>query len=140
MPDLFSHRKLAVNRWPTRSLMILAVFGLLALGCDRGLTTDREARISELEGKVEVQERAIIALASAATLGRGSVFDSPLQRFFDAPEFWEFIEVDRASCHSQCAQSYRARLEACGDDEGCQDDAAEAKLDCHIQCGLGVRP
>lgn len=77
MPDLFSHRKLPAGRWPTGSLMILAAFGLLALGCDRGLTADLEARISELEGKVEAQERAIVALASAATLSRASVFDSP---------------------------------------------------------------
>lgn len=146
MPDLFSHRKLPAGRWPTGSLMILAAFGLFAMGCDRGATADLEAKISELEGKVEAiselegkveaQERAIVALASAATLSRASVFDSPLKQFFDAPEFWEVIEVDQAACHNSCYRAYKAKLVACGDDEECQFNAAVETVECHDQCGF----
>ena len=100
-------------------------------------TEDLEARIAKLESQIQAQQRGIKILALAATTSRGSVFDSPLQQFFDAPEFWEDIYQDEEACHSKCYQGFQARMKACEDAEdveACKLKAVEETVDCHIKC------
>jgi outer membrane murein-binding lipoprotein Lpp len=126
---------------PVRHLVLIVVFASLAVaGCEQDKTADLEARIVKLESQVQAQERKIETLASAATLNRASVFDTPLRRFFEAREFWEVVYEDAAACHNNCYQAYKDSLEACKEEEteedvkACELKAATEAVACHKKC------
>ena len=123
---------------PVRNLVLIVAFASLAMaGCEQDKTSDLEARIAKLESQFQAQERKIETLASAVTLSRASVFDSPLRQFFDAPEFWEVVYEDDAECHHNCRQIYKDRLAACQteeDVEACELKVALETVACHEKC------
>ena len=126
------------------SVLLLATFALSVSGC---ASPDVEARLaeleaqvealSELEGEVDEQKQATAMLGSVASVGRGSIFDSPLQRFFDAPEFWEVVQPgSEFVCHQDCARDHgEDALEACGEDEECRDQVIRDLSACDLACG-----
>ena len=88
-------------------------------------------------------ERKIETLASALTLSRASVFDSPLLQFFAADEFWEVVYEDDAACHHNCRQIYKDRLARCQtekDVEACELKVALENVACHEKCGPAGGP
>ena len=99
--------------WTSGCLIALAI-GLSAVACG-GKTSPAglEERVAELETRLEQQQEAITTVAFAATTPRGSIFDAPLKRFFDAPEFWENVAVDAGACLARCAQERTEGVEVC---------------------------
>jgi hypothetical protein len=71
-------------------------------------------------------------------MSQASVFDPPLRRFFDAPEFWELVYEDVGLCHHNCYQAFTAALEACQQedpiDDACLIEAADEVVACHDAC------
>ena len=107
---------------------------LALAGCNQN-NAAIELRVTELETQVESQQRKIATLATALTIARASVFDPPLQQFFDAPEFWQLVFVDEGACHNGCYDAYVSQVTSCGDDKECQLKAAQETIACHEQCG-----
>ena len=116
---------------------LVAVFACLTLvGCDQGQARldEQEARIAELENQLAQQERKIQFLAAAVTRSSATVFDSPLRRFFEAPEFWEVVYEDVGACHNRCHDQFQNQHDACEGDRDCEIDAAIESADCHDEC------
>jgi hypothetical protein len=128
--------RISIVRSPVRYLLPIIVLASVAVaGCRRVKTADLEARIVALEAKVQAQEQRIRLLGSAAMLSQRSVFDSPLRRFFDAPEFWERIFVDYGACYYECRDRYQAAMDLCDStDVECQGQAARELVTCHARC------
>ena len=71
-------------------------------------TTDLEARVVELETLLQKQNEKIGLLGAVAiTSGYQALFVDPLQKFFDAPEFWEVIVEDNTACINACIKDWR---------------------------------
>ena len=101
-------------------------------------TKDPEERIAALESRLQAQGRAIRVLVVAAITRRGSVFDSPLKQFFDAPGFWEDVLGEEEDC--ECFQGQEDRIKACEkeeDPQACEDQITQDLLECLRGCRGG---
>jgi hypothetical protein len=94
-----------------------------------------EDRIAELESQLKQQEERIRTLGVGISLSSFSVFDDPLDNFFNAPEFWEVVVPDNSACHADCGKRYRASLKAANGDRELIRKAMRAATACHRACG-----
>jgi len=96
---------------------------------------DLEARIVELENRLKQLDKKIRLLGFVATFHQ-PLFDAPLKRFFNAPEFWEVVYEDAGACLNQCNTAYQAAIAACDEnDEDCLSRAARDHIACRKGCG-----
>ena len=99
-------------------------------------TAELEARIAELENRVQRQDRKIRALGTIAVHSQSSPFQDPLKRFFEEAEFWEVIYEDFSSCFNRCWAAYRQAEAACdAGDTDCLNQARDNLLECRSGCG-----
>lgn len=91
-----------------------------------------EARIAELEDQLKKQDRKIRLLGTVAAIGYQALFRDPLKEFFDAPEFWEVIYEDNASCHNACHRQRRDAEKKLREKEVAANDRL---LECLENCG-----
>lgn len=98
---------------------------------------DLKDRIVELETRLQKLDAKIMLIGKImGTPQFQSLFDDPLKRFFEAPEFWEIIYEDNVPCHNECSRMYHAAIEACDEyDQECIKRAGDAVLECRENCG-----
>lgn len=128
---------------PTLSLSKVAIVFLLVsvvVGCNNN--DHLKKRISELEKKLDEKEQQVAELA-VTVIAVAAIGDTPLQDFFNAPEFWESTyEVDPTTgCLGGCSRTYQSTiLNTCSeikDEEerqACVDSAYARMLLCTAAC------
>jgi hypothetical protein len=116
------------------SLLIVVVASIFLTACSQKGTTDADARLAKLEQQVQSQDKKIKLLARAATLNRASIFDDPLDQFFDAPEFWQVVYEDKAACYTACFQNYKGAFKGCNGEKPCEQEVANQLVACNKKC------
>jgi outer membrane murein-binding lipoprotein Lpp len=143
MNILFKSLKTLAFSSQVRYSVLIIVFVLLAMaGCQQDNTADLKAKIATLESQVQAQERKIEMLANAMTISRASVFDSPLQRFFDEANFWDVIYVDKGNCYKECYAAYNSSMRKAEEEKDPDErEKEEGKaFDERIKCRNDCRP
>ena len=100
-------------------------------------TADFEAKLAEMEKRLQNQDRKIRQLASVATIGFLALQKHPFQDLFEAPEFedfFDFIYEDFGACTNRCLAEYKSSIAACRGDKQCEADVVFGQVICMLSC------
>lgn len=125
------------------SLFFVLTLSILGSGCTQEASKNDELnnRIVEFENQVKTLQERLNDRTLKARIASSLIFKSPLEQFFQSPEFWEnTYDSSQADCSKRCIndlQTARAQCEQIADDNQrlqCFNDAAQRAASCHTQC------
>jgi len=132
-----------------KAFALVLIIGVLLVcaGCNPPAADDATAKkVAELEAKVAALEKRHNDLTLKTRIG-GSLFGSPLHRFFTSDEFWDnTYDSGQADCAKRCITALTASNKACNDKPdgpdkvNCFKDALERGTNCQRGCSASFPP
>ena len=125
------------------SLVFAFLMFFLAYGCRQESPEDDQlsSRIQALESKVDSLEQRLADHTLNSPISSSLLFRSPLEQFFQSPEFWEnTYDVGEVECSKRCIEALTTHRQQCEQitDENerlqCYQEASDRAANCHRQC------
>lgn len=115
---------------------------LACSGCEQGRPGDDQlsAKVQALETNVNALQKRVDDLALKTQITSGLGFGSPLDNFFNSPEFWEnTYDSGQADCSKRCIKVLQTHRAACAEKPEaqrlqCYQEASSAASKCHVGC------
>lgn len=127
----------------TVTLFFVLLLSLLAYSCKQEELGDDQLskKVQALESKVDSLQKRLDDQRLKTKIASSLLFQSPLEQFFNAPEFWEnTYDSGQADCSNSCIKQLQAVREECAKETDanarlqCYQEAADRAANCHKQC------
>jgi len=125
------------------TLFFVLLLSLLVYSCKQEEPRDDQLskKVQALESKVDSLQKRLDDQRLKTKIASSLLFQSPLEQFFNAPEFWEnTYDTGQADCSNRCIKELQDVREQCSKKTDanerlkCFNEASERAANCHTQC------